>query len=334
MLAATLFFALGNNARATTDPVAVPTVQLVHGVSAGSPPVLMPVMAGGTGGLSGPSATKEVLANFAAGLKHVHTAFDYYNLPDVGAAVAQYPRADIFISAMTSPCIHPASQPVRNVTDPVACYNLTLIEAESVLHDLKVDAVDLLMLHGPSEEFGHEGPCSDLACTLNAAQWKAYTAFLAAGKTRAIGVSNFCKSCLKCLQTSSPELLPATNQIQLHVGMGADPDGLMSYNANLGIVVQAYEPLAGGDVATNCSDCASIGQAHNKSAAQAGLRWVLDRVPTLAVKTGAGESPQYLQDDLDMWSGWQLTTDELATLDSLTEPKGEAGGRCSWGCTE
>ena len=98
--------------RAVVD---VPTVRLLNGVAPGSV-VLMPVMAGGTGGLKGLDGTEQVLRNFAAGLMHVHTAFDHYNLPDIGRAIAQYPRANVFISAMTSPCFH-ASPPVRNVTD-------------------------------------------------------------------------------------------------------------------------------------------------------------------------------------------------------------------------
>ena len=148
----------------TRAVVDVPTVRLVNGVAPESV-VLMPVMAGGTGGLKGLDGTEQVLRNFAAGLTHVHTAFDYYNLPDIGRAIAQYPRANIFISAMTSPCFH-ASPPVRNVTDTQACYNLTLSEIDSVLHDLGVTYVDLIMLHGPSEAFGHEGPCSDFSCPL------------------------------------------------------------------------------------------------------------------------------------------------------------------------
>ena len=38
--------------------------------------------------------------------------------------------------------------------------------------------VDLMLLHGPSEPFGNEGGCSALACELNRAQWKAYSAML------------------------------------------------------------------------------------------------------------------------------------------------------------
>ena len=147
---------------ASTTPV-VPTVQLTSGVKPGVA-VDMPVLAAGTAGYKGAEATNAVAAALAAGFTHVHTAFDYYNLPEVGAALANKSRSDLFISGMTSPCSHPAAPPKRNVTDPAACYNLTLAEADGVLQSLKLDKLDLLMLHGPSEPFGHVGKCSPLAC--------------------------------------------------------------------------------------------------------------------------------------------------------------------------
>ena len=50
---------------------------------------------------------------------------------------------------------------------------LVVAAASAVLGDLRLGSLDLLMLHGPSEPFGHEGGCSPLACALNAAQWRA-----------------------------------------------------------------------------------------------------------------------------------------------------------------
>jgi len=268
----------------------------------------------------------------AAGFRHVHTAYDYFNLAEVGAALKTVSRDQLFISSMTSPCFHPAAPPQRNVTDVDACYNLTLVEAESTLASLSVAQLDLLMLHGPSEAFGHEGGCSASACALNRAQWRAYSELLRRGAVRAIGVSNFCQSCLSCLAASDADaFVPAVNQIQVHVGQGsADPgSGLLSYCAERGIVVQAYEPLAGGALATD-STCASIGSAHQKSAAQVALRWVLQRARTLAVRAG---SAAHLAQDVDVFD-FTLDNNELRALDGKSGPAGEAGGRCSWGCTE
>ena len=118
----------------------------------------------------------------------------------------------------------------------------------------------------------------------------------------------------------------------MHVGQGsADPgNGLLSFCAQRGIVVQAYEPLAGGALATD-SFLTYVGTKYNKSAAQVALRWVLQRAPSLAVRAG---SQEHLVQDLDIFGAFELSAEDLASLDARTTPAGEANGRCSWGCTE
>ena len=301
------------------ETAAVPTITLNNGVE-------MPVLALGTGGFDNASAAAAVGTAASAGLTHVHSAFDYYNLPGVGRGVNQRPRASTFLTSMTSPCVHLSSPPQRNVTDPDACYDLTLQEAHAVLALLNTSYVDLLLLHGPSApSFGYEGACSAAASALNAAQWRAYADFMRAGKARAIGVSNYCASCLEGL--GAP--VPAVNQIQVHVGTGADPEGLLSYCKQQGIAVQAYSPLAHGAVVSDPL-CEEGGAAANRSAAQVGLRWVLDRAPSLVVKASKKE---YLLDDLDVF-GWALPPAAIAELDAATTPQGQQEGRPSWGCAK
>ena len=36
--------------------------------------------------------------------------------------------------------------------------------------------------------------------------------------------------------------------MQYHVGMGADPQGLLSYSKARGVIIQAYSPLASGKI--------------------------------------------------------------------------------------
>ena len=313
---------------AVATPTVVPTVRLTNGVLPGAL-IDMPILAAGTAGYKGSNATAAVERAITAGFTHLHTAFDYFNLVDIGKALQKTPRNHVFVSSMTSPCQHGAP-PQRNVTDLAACHNLTINEGKAVIKSLGLEYLDLLMLHGPSEPFGHSGGCSALACQLNAVQWHAYLELLRSGLVKSIGVSNFCQSCLACLGSSGAVDTPAVNQIQVHVGQGsADPGGgLLSYNAKRGIVVQSYEPLAGGDLAKD-ADCARIGRVHNRTAAQVALRWVLDRVPSLAVRAG---TTAHLLSDLDALD-FTLSATDLALLDQKSGPPGEAGGRCSWGCT-
>ena len=305
-----------------TAAAQVPTLVLNNGV-------VMPVIAAGTAGYNDSEAAAAVRAAWAANVTAVHTAYDYYNLAGVGAAVAELPRERLFLSSMTSPCVHLAAPPVRNVSDPEACEALTAAELDDVLAQLGVAALDLVMLHGPSEPNGYAGACAGVPCALNAAQWRAYEAFLRAGKARAIGVSNFCQSCLACLGDGAR--VPAVNQIQYHVGEGRDPEGLVGDTAALGANVQAYSPLASGAVVDD-ADVQAIADAYGKSAAQVGLRFVLQNAaaPSLVVKAS---TPEYLAEDIDVFD-FVLADADMATLAAKTEPKGQSDGRPSWGCGE
>lgn len=294
----------------------------------------MPVIAVGTAGYDNQTVVAATHNAIHSGFDHIHTAFNYYNLEGVAKAIktAGTPRDKLFITSMTSACVHGPSAPARNVTDIDQCYELTTRELHHTIATLQLANVDLMMLHGPSDRYGSMGGCDKLVCELNAIQWRAYQEFYLAGKARAIGVSNFCQSCMECLlAASSTSLVPTVNQIQFHVGMGPDPEDLPSYCDTKGIVVQAYSPLASGEV-VNDPDCARVADFHNKTAAQVGLAWVLQQTKnrTLVVKAS---KTTYLKQDVEALD-LRLSQQELAALDAKDSPKGGSNGRPSWACTQ
>ena len=148
------------------------------------------------------------------------------------------------------------------------------------------------------------------------AQWRVLEEMYEAGKTRAIGVSNFCPACLECLAKAS-NVTPAVNQLQFHAGVGsADPRGLLSYNKARGIMVQAYSPLGGEQAGAVLSSpvTKAAGAAHgNRSSAQAVLRWILQLGFTM---TAATANPAHMLSDLDVF-GWSLTDAEMSAISSL-----------------
>lgn len=295
--------------------------------------VSMPILALGTAGYDNKTAEDAVTKALKAGFKHVHSAYDYFNLPGVGNGLKSVNREQVFLTSMTSPCVHSASNPKRNVTDPGKCYDLTLRELNELLSLLKVEYIDLVLLHGPSEPFGYEGGCSDKVCELNRAQYAAYNTFYSQKKARSIGVSNFCQSCLQCLKNENKAFIPpAVNQIQMHVGMGADPEGLISYCNDNDIVVQAYSPLAHGEVVTDRL-CKKIGTSYNRTAAEVGLRWVLQQGQKQTAIVVKSDKLQSMEEDLQSLS-WKLQQHDVEVLDKATTPKGQQDGRPSWGCAK
>ena len=144
------------------------------------------------------------------------------------------------------------------------------------------------------------------------------------GRAKSIGVSNFCQSCLSGLDP-----LPSVNQIQWHVGMGNDPERLVSFCNDHNIIVQAYSPLAAGQVVHDPL-CSSIGRKIGRSGAEVGLRWVVQHENTATVVRS--KNPANMKDDLSVFE-WSLAKKDVALLDRATQPHGQQDGRPSWGCT-
>ena len=214
-----------------------------------------------------------------------------------------------------------------------SCYRDTLAVTESSLRELGVSQVDLLLLHAPPcvpgapwvEEcmgvptedlvYPHGIDCTaDVPCAMMQQQWAALEEVYAAGKARAIGVSNYCAPCLACI-AKTMTVAPHVNQFQLHAGMdGDDPNGMVSATAAAGTVVQAYRPLAHGGGSLLVSPAVkAIGQAHGKSAAQTALRWVVQAGHNLVTST---ESFAHMRLDLDVFD-WSLESHEMEALAAL-----------------
>ena len=181
---------------------------------------------------------------------------------DVGRAVREsgLDRSEVFVTTKVPCCpsaifctkydpgVLPQCRAEHNVTKDV----------EDTLSALGLAYADLLLLHWP---------CDSLDESVRA--YKALEPLVAAGKARAIGVSNFCPSSLRCLLESAT-VTPAVNQVQFHVGMGADPGGIKSFCTDKGIALQAYSPLnvgTPGAAATLISGplVSEIGVAHGLS---------------------------------------------------------------------
>jgi diketogulonate reductase-like aldo/keto reductase len=110
----------------------------------------------------------------------------------------------------------------------------------------------------------------------------------------------------------------------VHVGMGDDPNKIISYCESKGIVVQAYSPLANGKLPAD-TDLAAIGKIYGKSAAQVALKWLADK--GIAVTTKANKA-EYLSEDIDLF-GWNLTHTQTEILSANTKYAGQP----SWACT-
>ena len=267
----------------------VPTTTLNNGVT-------MPLVNLGLGGYNDTYATEAVVSALSAGFTGIDTAHDYKNQDGVaaGIAAAGTPRASIFVTTKIPGCEVPAVCKLRS--------------EQFIASDLKalgMAQVDLMLAH-----YTPLGGCAtDDDCKMVQTQYATLETAYKAGKARAIGVSNFCVSCLECLEKTQT-VVPAVNQVQYHVGMGTDPQGLLAYCRSKGIQLEAYSPLGSGNIVSNPL-FASVGAGYNKTGPQVALQWIVQRGIPIAVKA---HNPAYLAEDLDLFS-WNLTAADLAKLD-------------------
>ena len=186
-----------------------------------------------------------------AGYRHIDTAAIYGNEESVGLGIREsgVPREEIFLTTKLW------NNDMRADRQREAF--------EESLKKLGTDYVDLYLIHWP-------------VAGKYTASWKVMESLYSEGRMRAIGVSNFHVHHMEDL-LSQAKVVPAINQVECHPLLSQSP--LKHYCEKLGIVFEAWSPLGGGgsgNLAGN-AELAAIGAKHGKTAAQAILRWHLQR---------------------------------------------------------
>lgn len=228
------------------------------------------------------------------GYRHLDNAQVYWNEDQVGRGwrATGIAREELFITSKLGNANH----------EPEAARE----SFAKTLEDLQTDYVDLFLIHWPVPMLygGDVGM-----------PWAVLEEFLAEGRARAIGVSNFEPQHLdKLLQTAN--VVPMVNQVESHPFF---PNlETHEYNAAHGIVTEAWSPLARGRAVTDPT-LTQIGEKYGKSAAQVAIRWGLQRGDILFPKAS---SPERQRENLDVFD-FELTDEEMAQILALDE--GEAG---------
>lgn len=228
-----------------------------------------------------------------AGYRLLDTAAMYGNEEGVGRAVldavsaGHVDRGDVFVTS--------------KVWNEHHGYRATREAFEESLRRLGLDYLDLYLIHWPC-------PSKDLYVE----SWRALEELYAGGKVRAIGVSNFQRHHLEKL-LSQTEVVPAVNQIELHPFL--QQQGLRDFNAEHGILTQAWSPLGRGSLLTNTT-ITHIAAKHSRSPAQVILRWHMQIGVTAVVKASSRMRIQenlriddFTLDAVDMTAIEQLNSD-------------------------
>ena len=185
------------------------------------------------------------------------------------------------------------------------------------LRRLDVDYVDLYLLHQPVP--------SDFENTIGA--YQAMESFLAEGRARAIGVSNFSAEHLRTL-IDRTDVVPAVNQVEIHPYFSQP--ALRAVHADLGILTQAWSPIGGILVYVPGSDeghgpltdpvVTALATKYDKTSAQVVLRWHVEHGTSAIPKSVKAHR---IAENFGVFD-FSLTADEVATIDALD--KGVRGG--------
>mmetsp|Transcript_16548 Transcript_16548/g.34817 ORF Transcript_16548/g.34817 Transcript_16548/m.34817 type:complete len:398 (-) Transcript_16548:171-1364(-) len=214
-------------------------------------------------------------------------------------------------------------------TSPKDAANLARDQIDEDLRILNVKNVDMLMLRDSPDP------------KVIQSQWAVIEEALAEGKTRSVGVVNFCPSALKSvLQTA--KVFPAVNYIMVHVGMGEDVHGLRGAGENVaGIRTFTYgqtgEPNPNMEIVNN-PILQRIGKGHGKSTEEVALRWVLQNGMAASIRPSSsfgkcvGEECRLGIAKQASCFDWALTEREMEKLDAMESPDDNPTLFSSAGC--
>ena len=141
-------------------------------------------------------------------------------------------------------------------------------------------------------------------------QWQAFEEMNKDKTVDDLAVSNFSESQLDAILTNPEATKPTVNQLPFSVAY--HPDGIIEYNAKRDILVQSWSPLSRvlpryGNI------LADIGKRNGKSAAQVGLRWIIQSGAAFSTQT---KKKEHFEEDLNVFD-FVLSDDEMAKITQL-----------------
>ena len=258
------------------------------------PGAQIPAIGLGTFRLNGASAVSAVSGALALGYRHLDTAAMYDNEKEVGEGLraSGVARDQVFVTT-------------KVWTTDIAKDDLQA-SAQASLSRLKLDQVDLLLIHWPNKAI----PLAQSIEALCDARQRGYA--------RNIGVANFPAAMLddavRLAATHGEKI--ATNQCEYHPRLSQAK--VLEACRRHGVVFVSYSPLGQGSLMADPA-IASIAARHGKTVSQIVLRWHVQQEGVAAIPKAGSAGHQ--RDNLDVF-GFVLPDEDMRAISALAKPDG------------
>lgn len=218
--------------------------------------VKMPKLGLGTWFIADDQAAEAVREAVKIGYRHIDTAQAYGNESGVGEGIRTcgVAREEMFVTT--------------KLAAEMKTYEDAAKAIDGSLEKLGLDYIDLMLIHSPQPWDDFRG--GDYAQG-NREAWRAMEDAYKAGKLRAIGISNFKEEDIDNI-LSSCTVAPMVNQLLVHVGN--TPSALIDYCKEKNIVVEAYSPVAHGEILKS-KEVADMAQSYHVTVPQLCIRYTL-----------------------------------------------------------
>ncbi len=225
---------------------------------------------------------------FKVGYRHIDTAEMYGNEKEVGQAIAQsdLDPSDVFVTSKLNNGFHAFDDALRAF--------------DQTLADLKLDRIDLFLIHWPLPEVGNYVDT-----------WKALERIYTEGRARAIGVSNFQPHHLRRLHEETT-IIPAVNQIEVHPYL--TQEDLLAFDAEHEIATEAWSPIAQGAVLDD-PVITEIARELGKTPAQVVLRWHIQLGNIVFPKS---TTPSRVKENFEIFD-FELADSDAALISALNK---------------
>jgi diketogulonate reductase-like aldo/keto reductase len=226
------------------------------------------------------------------GYRHFDTAQAYGNERGVGEGVRTcgIPREELFV--------------VSKVAAEHKTYEEARTGIDETLKKMGLDYLDMMIIHSP-QPWIQVNQSDDRCVEGNREAWRALEEAYNAGKLRAIGVSNFQIGDIENLLETA-KIKPMVNQILLHISN--TPIELVEYCQSNGIVVEAYSPIAHGEIVSN-PDIMAVARKYHVTVPQLCIRYTLQLGAVSLPKTA---NPEHMKSNAEV--DFEISAEDMELL--------------------